>query len=139
MIEITENTAISEDELVYSASRSSGPGGQHVNKVSTRVTVSFNVLQSGSLSEKEKQRILGRLGSRINREGIIRVASQKHRSQKANRDAATARLVELLGAALKRKPVRKKTRIPHREKERRLEEKRKRSQVKQHRGKIDTS
>jgi ribosome-associated protein len=133
MIEITEHLAIPEHELTFTASRSSGPGGQHVNKVSSRVTLLFNVTASPSLSEEQKQRLLIRLATRITKEGVLRVAAQTYRSQKANREVAIARFVALLQDALAPEPWRKKTRVPSAVKQQRLEEKRRRSRLKQER------
>ncbi|MHC4510273.1 MAG: alternative ribosome rescue aminoacyl-tRNA hydrolase ArfB [Planctomycetota bacterium] len=133
MIEITNDISISEDELVFKASRSSGPGGQNVNKLNTRVTVFFDVVNCESLSETQKQRILTRLATRADKNGVLRIVSQKFRTQKANRRAAIERLQWLLADALKVRPVRKKTRVPYAAKQRRLEQKRQRSQLKQQR------
>jgi ribosome-associated protein len=85
MIEIKKNIFICEDELVFKASRSGGPGGQNVNKVNTRVTVFFNVANAKGLSEEQKKQILKRLATRASKEGVIRVVSQRYRTQKANR------------------------------------------------------
>jgi len=137
MIEITENISIHEDELVFTASRSSGPGGQHVNKVNTRVTVLFDVAKSGAFSPEQKQLILERLSTRASRNGVVRVASQRYRTQKANREAATDRLAALLKDALKKIPPRKKTKIPQHAIEHRLEDKRHRSILKQERKNIE--
>jgi len=137
MIEITDGVFISEDELVFKASRSGGPGGQNVNKVNTRVTLFFDVVRCGELSEIHKQRILDRLSTRANKNGVIRVVSQKFRTQKANRRAAVERLQELLRGALKTKPVRKKTKVPERARLRRLEEKKRRSMLKRQRAEKD--
>ena len=136
MIKINEKTVISEDEFIYKASRSGGPGGQNVNKVNTRVTVLFDVADTDSLSGEQKQRILSHLATRTGKDGVLRVVSQKHRTQKANRMAATERLVELLKEALEVKPVRKKTKVPYRKKQLRLEKKKRRSIVKDLRKKI---
>ncbi len=133
MIEITQNISISEDELVFKTSRSGGPGGQNVNKVSTRVTLFFDVANCENLSGEQKKQILSRLSGRADKRGVIRVASQKYRTQKANREAAVERFRGLLAEALKKRPVRKKTRIPHAVNQRRLEEKRRRSLLKQQR------
>ncbi len=83
--------AIAEDELRFTYSRSSGPGGQNVNRVETRVTLLFDVLGSPSLSEGHKRRIASLLATRINKEGILRVVSQRHRTREANRRAARER------------------------------------------------
>ena len=135
MIEITNGVFISEDELVFRASRSGGPGGQHVNKVSTRVTLLFDVANCAGLSDRQKRRIRTRLATRMDKAGILRVISQRFRSQKANREAAIDRLCELLKAALQARPVRKKTVAPKRAREERLRQKRQRSLLKQQRAK----
>ena len=127
---------IPESELAFKTSRSGGPGGQNVNKLDTRVTVSFDLEGCRGLDGVQKRRIRSRLASRINKEGFVRVVSQRHRSQKANRDAAVEKLVELLAVALKRRPVRKKTAVPRAAKEKRLEAKKRRSQVKQRRKRV---
>lgn len=101
-----------------------------MNKLNTRVTLRFDVTGSPSLSDDQRGRILERLPTRISREGILRVVSQKHRTQKMNREAATERFVELLREALVRRPPRKKRGIPAGVKRRRLEDKRRRSQTK---------
>jgi ribosome-associated protein len=137
MIQIDKNISISEDELVFKASRSGGPGGQNVNKVSTRVTLFFDVANASTLSASQKKRILRQLGSRAGKYGVIRIASQKHRTQRANRKAALERLVELLKRALEPKPVRKKTKLPVWAKEWRLEEKKRRSAIKRQRSEVD--
>jgi len=133
MIEIKNNISISEEELVFRFSRSGGPGGQNVNKVNTRVTVLFDAANCESFSDEQKRRILRRLSTRANKNGVIRVISQKHRTQKANRAAAVERLGELLREALKKRRVRKKTAVPERAKQKRLEEKKRRSMLKKQR------
>ena len=135
MIEIIHNISISEDELIFLASRSSGPGGQNVNKVSTRVTLFFDVASCESFSNVQKQRILARLSTRADKNGVIRVTSQKFRTQRANRRAAIERLGELLSEALKTRRVRKKTKVPYAAKQRRLEDKKRRSLLKRQRAK----
>ncbi len=135
MIEITDNISIREDELIFKASRSSGPGGQNVNKVNTRITLLLDVANCESFSDVQKRRILSRLATRADKNGLVRVASQRFRTQKANRRAAVERLQQLLAEALKTRPVRKKTKIPYAAKQRRLEEKRRRSLLKRQRAK----
>jgi ribosome-associated protein len=135
MVDITDNISIREDELIFRASRSGGPGGQNVNKVNTRITLFFDVSNCESFSDVQKQRILSRLSTRADKNGLIRVVSQRFRTQKANRRAAVERLQQLLTEALKTRPVRKKTRVPYAAKKRRLEEKRRRSLLKLQRAK----
>jgi ribosome-associated protein len=133
MIEVTRNLTISEDELVFRASRSSGPGGQNVNKLNTRITLIFDVAGSRSLSDTQKKRIISRLKTRIDKNGHLQVVSQKFRTQKANRNAAVERFRRLVADALKSKKVRKKTKVPYAARQKRLEEKRKRSLLKRQR------
>jgi len=131
LIKIAETILIPEKELIFTASRSGGPGGQNVNKVSTRVTLRFDLSGTSALSEKERAKIRSRLPTRVNKEGILRVVCQKHRSQSQNRKVVLDRFVELLEGALEEKPPRVKTRVSGSEKRRRLEEKTRRSRVKQ--------
>ncbi|MBN1292007.1 MAG: aminoacyl-tRNA hydrolase [Candidatus Latescibacteria bacterium] len=133
MIQITETIQIPESDLVFTASRSSGPGGQNVNKVNTRITVFFDANKSESLLPEQKQLILERLATRANKNGVIRVYSQRYRTQKANREAAITRLVELLRSALHTKPARINKSVPPAAKHKRLEDKKKRSLLKQSR------
>ena len=133
MIQIDTHNAISEDELVFKVSRSSGPGGQNVNKLNTRVTVFLDVARSASLSDAQKRRIRQALATRMNKDGVLRVVAQKHRTQEANRRAALERLRELLTEALKPRVVRKKTKVPAGARERRLKEKKQRSLLKRQR------
>jgi ribosome-associated protein len=124
---------IEEEKLVFKFSRSGGPGGQNVNKVNTRVTVLFDVAGARGFSDTQKRRILKRLATRANKDGVIRVVSQKYRTQKANREAAVERLGELLRGALKKKAVRKKTKVPEYARQKRMEEKKRRSLLKRRR------
>jgi ribosome-associated protein len=130
VIAITDEIYINEDEIVVKVSRSSGPGGQNVNKVNTRVTLFFDVAACETLSQTQKQRILARLATRSDKNGVLRVASQKFRTQSANRTAAMERLCRLLGEALAPPPIRKRTRAPARAHEKRLEQKKRRSALK---------
>jgi ribosome-associated protein len=126
---IADDIEISDTELAFTTSRSSGPGGQNVNKVNTRVTLLFNVDSSPSL--REEQRMLVR--ERINKEGTLRVVVQRHRTQLANREEAVRRFADLVRDALFEEEVRIKVRVPKGVKERRLEEKRLRSRLKRER------
>jgi len=133
MIKIGRGIFISEDELVFKFSRGGGPGGQNVNKVNTRVTVLFDAANSRSFSDEQKGQILRRLASRADKDGVIRVVSQRYRTQKANRRAAVERLEELLREALKKKAVRRKTKVPEAAKRERLEKKKRRGFLKKQR------
>jgi ribosome-associated protein len=130
MIEINDKIQIRDDELIFKFSRSSGPGGQNVNKVNTKVTLFFDAAKSGSFTDVQKQQIFSRIGGRADKNGVIRVVSQKERTQGANRQAAIKRLAELLKGALKKTVVRKKTVVPYAAKQRRLEAKKRRSIIK---------
>jgi len=132
-IEITPALSIGEDELAFRASRSSGPGGQNVNKLNTRVTLLFDVSGSPSLPAAQKRRLRSILSTRIDKHGVLRVVAQSHRTQEANRRVAVERFQHLLRDALKCKAVRKKTKVPAKAHERRLREKRQRSLLKQER------
>jgi len=135
MIKIKDEILIGKDELSFTFSRSSKPGGQNVNKISSRVTLLFDVANSPSLSVEQKNQIMAHLRTRINKDGVLRVVAQLHRSQAANREAAVERFVELLQETLKPIKSRKKTRISFAAKKRRLNGKRRRSRLKQERTK----
>ena len=137
MIEVKDGIVIRREEIVFKFSRSSGPGGQNVNKVNTRVTLFFDLANAAGFTDAQKNRILRRLATRANKNGVIRVVSQRYRTQKANRECAVERLVELLREALKRRAVRKETPVPRWAKEKRLAEKKRRSQLKQQRAEKD--
>ena len=130
MIRVNQDLSISEEELKFKASRSGGPGGQNVNKVASRVILLFDVDQSANLSEDQKKRIRKRLANRINKEGILRVVSQQHRTQLANRKAALDRFLELMVQALRKQAPRRQTKLSRSAKRRRLEEKARRGQLK---------
>jgi len=129
---------IDENELRFTYSRSSGPGGQNVNRVETRVTLMFDVLDSPSLTDAQKQRIAMRLATRMNREGVLRVVSQRHRTREGNRRAAVERFYELLAEALKRQKPRRKTKVSRAARRRRVEQKRRRGEIKRRRAKPDS-
>ncbi len=133
MANAAEDVLVPESELVFKASRSSGPGGQNVNKLNTRVTALFDVRGTPSLSEEQKQQVLSRLSTRIDRDGVLHVTCQIHRSQEANRREAVQRVQRLVGEALKPKPIRRKTKVTVAARERRLQEKKLRSDRKRRR------
>jgi ribosome-associated protein len=135
MIIINNELAIPEDELMFAVSRSGGPGGQNVNKVSSRVTLAFDVKNSPSLSENQRQRICDKLTTRINNQGVLRVISQRTRSQELNREDAVTRFSELLRQALHVERPRVKAGVPAAAHRRRLEEKKARTEIKRSRTK----
>jgi ribosome-associated protein len=132
-VEIGEGLEIPEAELSFTTGPSSGPGGQNVNRTHTRATLSFDVAASPSLSDEQRRRIVERLGSRLTKGGMLRVTSQRHRSQAANRKAALVRFTELLAEAQAEDPERRPTRVPKAVRRRRLESKRHRARVKRER------
>ena len=137
MLEIDANTVIDDSELMFKTSRSGGPGGQNVNKLNTRVVALFDVANSPSLSAAQRELILSKLRTRVDRRGILHVTSQKHRSQEANRRAAVERLQQLLRDALAPEPIRRPTQASLAVRQRRLEQKRRRSLRKSERTKRD--
>lgn len=130
MLQISDDLAIDEDELRFEFARSSGPGGQNVNKVETKVRLLFDVAGSRSLAPKQRALIEERLATRITRDGILHVTSQRHRSREANRRAATDRFIELVADALEEDTPRVRTKVPKGAKRKRLEFKRRRSRKK---------
>ena len=135
LISVTPELSVPDEEITFTASRSGGPGGQNVNKVSTRVTLSFDLRNSSALSEIQRIRISQKLQSRINKDGILRVVSQRTRSQDLNRADALDRFVELLKDALSVDPIRVRTRPSRASKEKRLQEKKRLTGIKKERSK----
>jgi ribosome-associated protein len=119
-IEVDHALVIPFSEVDVRASRSSGAGGQHVNKTSSRIEITWNVRESKAISDEQREIILNRLGSRISTDGSIRVVSSETRSQLRNRERAEARLADLIRRALTPRKKRKPTRRPRRADEARL-------------------
>jgi ribosome-associated protein len=136
-VKINDRLSIPDDELEFTASRSGGPGGQHVNKVSSRVTLWFDVAGSPSLTPDQKRRIRARLATRVSKDGVLRVVCQAHRSQAANRRESGGRFAELLRAALERRKKRRKTVVSAAARRRRVEDKRRRGRLKRQRSEAD--
>lgn len=126
-----------EREFDFSTSRSSGPGGQNVNKVNTKVELRFNIHASGVLTEQEKILILAKLKNRINVDGELIVTSQTERTQLKNRHKVIQKCLIIISKALTVYPERKPTTQTRRSKEERLGVKRKRGYIKSIRKKID--
>ncbi len=114
---------IGTQSINFTFTRSGGPGGQNVNKVSTRATLWFDIKGCDSLTDLEKSKIQARLGKRISKEGMLQVVSSRHRTQAANRAAAIDRLFELLAETLRTQKSRRPTKIPKSAKVRRLRNK----------------
>ena len=130
VLHITSSVQIPLSELRFRTSRSSGPGGQNVNKLETRVELVFDVAGSPSVSEEEKNTLLAHLASRIDAKGILHISSQKSRSQWENKQLVIEKLVSLLHGALKVRRKRVKTSPTHSSKERRVQSKKKHGQKK---------
>jgi ribosome-associated protein len=131
MIHIMDGLLIPEGEISFTASRSSGPGGQNVNKVSSKVTLSFDLRNSTALTPEQKRKIMGKLAKRINSEGLLQIVSQRTRSQELNRTDVLERFSELLQRALTPQQPRIRTRVPAAAKKQRVDTKRKRGLTKQ--------
>ncbi|CAN5243376.1 alternative ribosome rescue aminoacyl-tRNA hydrolase ArfB [soil metagenome] len=118
------------------ASRSGGPGGQHVNTSSTRVELEWDVAASPTLSDEQRARILARLRNRISDAGVLRITEEGSRSQHRNRETVVERFAELLRGALRPRKKRRPTRPTAGSRERRLRAKRRRATVKKDRGPV---
>ncbi|HUT33981.1 MAG TPA: alternative ribosome rescue aminoacyl-tRNA hydrolase ArfB [Planctomycetota bacterium] len=129
-VRISDGVEIPLGELRFRFTRSSGPGGQHVNKAATQVELTFDVAGSPSLSAGQKQRMVSRLGAYVSREGVLRLACQSSRSQKQNRAEAVERFAALVRGALHEPKPRRRTRPTRGSAERRLAAKRRRSELK---------
>jgi ribosome-associated protein len=139
VIVINDRLAIAAAELEFRFSRSSGPGGQHVQRSDTRVELLFNVAASPSLTDEQRARILSRLGNQIDGEGVLRVVSSATRSQLENREEAVRRFQALLASALRQQKRRVATKPSAAAREARLAQKRVRSQHKATRRKVNRS
>jgi ribosome-associated protein len=137
VLEIDGNVWVPRAELTYRATRSGGPGGQHVNTSSTRVELAWDVGASPSVTDEQRSRIREKLANRINGEGVLLLAASEHRSQHQNKEAVTARFVELVRQALVVPKARKKTRPSRAAREARLHAKKQRSEKKRMRRSLD--
>jgi ribosome-associated protein len=133
MIEVSPDLSIPDGELEVKASRASGAGGQHVNKTSSRIEITWNIRESPSLTDNQREMLVHRLASRLSSDGSIRVVSSETRSQSQNRERAEERLAELIRKALVPRKKRKPTRRPKRADEARLASKKLHSRKKRER------
>ena len=133
VIVINGRLSIPASELTFRFSTSGGPGGQHANRSATRVTLLFDVANSPSLTEGMRNRLLQRLSSRLDKDGVLQIQVSDSRSQHQNRQTAVARFQELLADALKVRKKRRKTKPSRAARERRLQAKKRRGQRKRER------
>lgn len=133
-IQVARGLVIPAAEVEVNFTTHGGPGGQHANRSSTKVELAWNVEDSSVLTANQRRLIRSRLGSRIDRSGTLRVAAASTRSQHRNRAEAEVRLGKLVAGALRRRRSRIATKPSQAARERRLEAKRRRSQVKRARG-----
>jgi len=130
---ITLEISIPRSELTYKATRSGGPGGQHVNTSSTRIELLWDLSRSHAVTDEQRERLRTKLAPRLDSDGMVRVVASEHRSQQQNRVAADERLAALVRHALHVPKKRRKTKPPRAAKERRIKEKKLRSERKRDR------
>ncbi len=130
-MEITPDCTISDDEISFEFMRSSGPGGQNVNKVESAVRLRFDLKNTRSLPDSAKSRLFNIAANRITKTGVLTIVVRRSRRQEKNRQEALAKLRALIEQALKKPKPFKKTSIPVRSKMDRLDGKKRRSQQKQ--------
>jgi ribosome-associated protein len=133
MLRVSPDIAIEDSELEEQFVRSSGPGGQNVNKVSTTVQLRFNVAASASLPDDVRRRLIALAGNRMTTDGVMVIEARRHRTQAANREDARERLIELIQQAAIKPKRRRKTKPTKAAGERRLETKRRRADTKHRR------
>ncbi len=130
MLRVTDTISIDDSELSESFVRSSGPGGQNVNKVSSAVQLRFDARHSPSLPNDVAIRLMKLAGSRLTKDGVIVIVAQAHRDQVRNRADARERLFDLIRQAAVKPTVRRATKVPKSEKKKRVEGKKHRSSIK---------
>jgi ribosome-associated protein len=136
MIRVTDSISIDESELDEDFVRSSGPGGQNVNKLSTAVQLRFDVRRSASLPNDVAIRLMRLAGSRLTKEGVLVITAQRHRTQERNRQDARDRLVEMIREASVAPTKRRPTKPSKAAKAKRIEGKKQRSKIKTMRGRV---
>lgn len=132
-IRITPGLAVPRSELVLKATRSGGPGGQHVNTSATRVELAWDIVASPSLTDEQRALLLESLASRLHGGGVLRMTEGRRRSQHQNREALLERFATTIARALERPEPRRPTRPPRAAKEARLREKKERAERKRRR------
>ena len=135
MIAVTHAISLDENELEFSFVRSSGPGGQNVNKVATAVQLRFDVARSPSLPDDVRARLIARAGNKLTRDGVLLITARRFRTQERNRADAIERLVAMIQSAATPPKRRRKTKPTRASKQVRVEQKRRRSTTKRLRGK----
>lgn len=132
-IEVSEGLSLDAGEIEESFIHASGPGGQNTNKVATAVQLRFDARRSPSLPDAVKARLQALAGNRLTQDGVVVITAQRHRSQQRNREDALTRLLDLIRRAAVRAPSRRPTRPSRGERQRRLDEKGRRSSLKRQR------
>jgi ribosome-associated protein len=130
-LQVDSRISIPQDEFEFRFDRSSGPGGQNVNKVNTKATLHWSVGETPSLPEGVRRRFVARFANRINRDGQLVLASQRHREQSRNAEDCLQRVRQMVLQVIEPPKARKRRRVSQAAKRRRVEQKRRRSQVKQ--------